>query len=301
MSTYDGRILSGVSVLAAVVDGGSFVRAAEALGLTQSAVSRAISRLEARIGIRLLDRTTRSVALTLEGRRLYEEVAPLLAGIGDAVTLASGSSGVVRGRLRVNMDPFVASLLLAPHLNRFLDRHPELSLELITRSDLGDMVAEGFHIAVRFGEQPSSSTVARKLLETRILTVASPSYLEKHGRPATPAELSRHACIQFQDPVARQPFAWEFHRGRKIVPVKTEGRLLLTDVRTMLGACLAGVGIAQVMALGVEEHLAEGRLVELFPDWPDETFPLYVLYPSRHLPPARLRAFVDFILEVTKA
>jgi DNA-binding transcriptional LysR family regulator len=263
-------------------------------------VSRSVSRLEARIGVRLLNRTTRSVTLTPEGRQLYEEIGPLLAGIGDAVSVASGAAAAVRGRLRVNMDPFAASLLLAPHLGRLLERYPELSLELITKPGVGDLVAEGFHMAVRFGDQAPSSMVARKLLETRILTVAAPSYLERHGRPLTPADLTSHTCIQFQDPVARQPFAWEFHRGRKIVPVKTTGRLLLTDVRTMLGACLAGVGIAQVLALGVQEHLNEGRLVELFPDWPDETFPLYVLYPSRHLPPARLRAFIDFILDVTR-
>jgi DNA-binding transcriptional LysR family regulator len=297
---YDGRILSGVSVLAAVVEGGSFVRAAEALGLTQSAVSRAVARLESRIGVRLLHRTTRSVTLTPEGRHLYEEIGPLMAEIGDAVTLASGSKAVVRGRLRVNMDPYVGSLLLAPRLGSFLDRYPELSLELITRLELGDPVAEGFHVAVRFGEPPSSSMVARKLLETRIVTVAAPSYLERHGRPRAPADLSRHTCIQFQDPNARRPFPWEFRRGAKVLPVMTTGRLLLTDVRTMLGACLAGAGIAQVMALGVHEHLDQGRLIDLFPDWPDETFPLYVLYPSRHLPPARLRAFLDFIFDVTK-
>jgi DNA-binding transcriptional LysR family regulator len=300
MDTQDGRILSGVGVLAAVVEGGSFVRAAEALGLTQPAVSRAIARLEARIGVRLLNRTTRSVTLTPEGRGLYEEISPLLAGIGDAVTLVAGSSAAVRGRLRVNMDPYVGSLLLAPHLGRLLERYPELSLELITRAELGDLVAEGFHIAVRFGEQPPSSMVARKLLETRILTVAAPTYLEKHGRPVTPADLVHHTCIQFQDPVARQPFEWEFRRGHRILPVKTIGRLLLTDVRTMLGACLAGAGVAQVLALGVQEHLNQGTLVELFPDWPDERFPLYALYPSRRLPPARLRAFIEFILDVTK-
>src|SRR5277367_5946287 len=118
-TTTNDRLLSGVSVLVAVVEAGSFIRAAEALGITQPAVSRAIARLEARIGVRLLDRTTRSLTLTAEGRRLYEETSPLLSGIADAVTLASGSSSSVRGRLRVNMDPLISSLLLAPHLGGF--------------------------------------------------------------------------------------------------------------------------------------------------------------------------------------
>jgi DNA-binding transcriptional LysR family regulator len=294
----DDRLLSGVSVLAAVVEAGSFVRAAEILGITQPAVSRAIARLEARIGVRLLDRTTRSVTLTEDGRRLYEETSTLLSSIGDAVTLATGAASVVRGRLRVNMDPYFSSMLLAPHLGRFLDLYPEVSLELITRSELGDLVSEGFDLAIRFAELPSSSLVARRLLETRVVTVASPSYLAKHGRPAKPKDVSSHVCLQFRNPVTGRPFEWEFHRGRRILPIKTTGRLLLTDAQTLVGACVAGAGIAQLLAISIQGHLDRGDLVELFPDWPDERFPLYALYPSRHLPPAKLRAFIDFILQV---
>jgi len=296
--TADTRILGGVSTLAAVVESGSFVKAAEALGVTQSAVSRAVSRLETRLGIRLLHRTTRSVKLTAEGQRFYEEIVPMLSGIRDAVTSATGAAAVVSGRLRVNIDPFVSRLLLAPQIGSFLNRYPELSLELITRDSLGDLIGEGFDVAVRFGDPPTSSLVVRKVLETRILTVAAPSYIERHGRPTKPSELTRHHCIQFRNPGTGQPFEWEFHRGRKIVPVKTSGRLLLTDVGTMLGACIAGVGIAQVMALGIQDLLDGGQLVELFPDWPNEKFPLFALYPSRTLPPAKLRAFLDFVWKV---
>ena len=296
--TADTRILGGVNTLAAVVESGSFVKAAEALGVTQSAVSRAVSRLETRLGIRLLHRTTRSVKLTAEGQRFYEEIAPMLCGIRDAVTSATGAAAVVSGRLRVNIDPFVSRLLLAPQIGSFLNRYPELSLELITRDSLGDLIGEGFDVAVRFGDPPTSSLVVRKVLETRILTVAAPSYIERHGRPTKPSELTRHHCIQFRNPGTGQPFEWEFHRGRKIVPVKTSGRLLLTDVGTMLGACIAGVGIAQVMALGIQDLLDDGQLVELFPDWPEEKFPLFALYPSRTLPPAKLRAFLDFVWKV---
>jgi DNA-binding transcriptional LysR family regulator len=296
--TADTRILGGVSTLVAVVESGSFVRAAEALGVTQSAVSRAVSRLETRLGIRLLHRTTRSVKLTAEGQRFYEEIAPMLSGIRDAVTSATGAAAVVSGRLRVNIDPFVSRLLLAPQIGSFLNRYPELSLELITRDSLGDLIGEGFDVAVRFGDPPTSSLVVRKVLETRILTVAAPRYIERHGRPTKPSELSRHHCIQFRNPGTGQPFEWEFHRGRKIVPVKTSGRLLLTDVGTMLGACIAGAGIAQVMALGIQDLLDGGQLVELFPDWPEEKFPLFALYPSRTLPPAKLRAFLDFVWKV---
>ncbi len=296
--TFDGRLLSNVGVLAAVIEGGSFVRASEAVGLTPSGVSRAISRLEDRIGVRLLDRTTRSLSLTDEGRMLYANINPLVLGIEDAVTRAAGSAGTVRGRLRVNTDAFTSRLLLSAHIGRFLDLYPELSLELIARDQLGDMVAEGFDIAIRFGEPPSSSLVARKLLETRIVTVASPAYLKKHGRPEKPADLASHVCIQVRSPVTGAPFPWEFYRGRKHLKVDTSGRLLLTDVGTILATCLAGVGIAQIKALGIPDLLRSGRLVDLFPDWPDEKFPLYALYPSRHLPAAKVRAFSDFVATV---
>ncbi len=273
----DGRVLSNVSVLAAVVEGGSFVRAAEALGLTPSGVSRAIARLEARIGVRLLDRTTRSLHLTDEGRLLYANINPLVLGIEDAVTRTAGSAASVRGRLRVNTDAFTSRLLLSP-------------------DQLGDLVAEGFDIAVRFGEPPSSSLVARKLLDTRIVTVATPSYLKRHGRPAKPADLANHVCIQVRSPLTGQPFPWEFQRGRRVIEVPTSGRLLLTDVGTILGTCLSGVGVAQIKALGIQELLDDGKLIDLFPDWPDERFPLYALYPSRHLPAAKVRAFIDFVM-----
>jgi DNA-binding transcriptional LysR family regulator len=298
--SFDARLLSGVSVLASVVESGGFTRAAEALGLSASGVSRAIARLEARVGVRLLDRTTRSVTLTDEGRRFYEQVGPLLAGIEEAAIIASGSAGTVRGRLRVNIDPFFSRLVLAAQLADFLDRYPELSLELITSDAIGDLVAEGFDLAVRFGEPPSSSLIARKLTETRILTVASPAYLARRGRPAHPSEVANHACIHFLDPVSGRAFEWEFRNAHEVIEVQPAGRLLLSDVGAMHGACIAGAGIAQVMALGVQGLIATGALVELFPDWAGEMFPLYALLPSRRQPPAKVRAFIDFCLEAAR-
>jgi DNA-binding transcriptional LysR family regulator len=292
----DGRLLSNVSVLAAVVEGGNFARAADALGLTPSGVSRAIARLEARIGVRLLDRTTRSVSLTDEGRSLYANINPLVLGIEDAVTHTSGSSGSVRGRLRVNADAFTSRLLLSPHIGRFLDLYPELSLELSAREQLGDLVADGFDVAVRFGDPPSSSLVARRLIDTRMVTVAAPDYLARHGRPAKPAELADHLCIQVRSAMTGQPIPWQLKRGRKLITVPTSGRLLLGGVDTILGTCLSGAGVAQIKALGIQPLLDDGRLVDLFPDWPDNRLTLYALYPSRHLPAAKVRAFIEFVM-----
>jgi DNA-binding transcriptional LysR family regulator len=294
----DGRLLGNLSVLVSVVETGNFARAADALGLSPSGVSRAVSRLEERLGVRLLHRTTRSVTLTDEGERLYAQVGPLLSGIEDAALAAAGDSQAVRGRLRVSLDAMFARQVIAPQLAAFLARYPALELEIVTRDELGDLVAEGIDVAVRFGVPPSSSLIGRKLLETRVLTVAAPAYLAAHGRPATPKDLANHRCIQFRDPVTRRPFDWEFHRKGKVVPVETTGPLLVTDSGIMFAVCIAGAGIAQVLAVSVQDALADGRLVELFPDWAEESFPLYAFYPSRKNAPPKVRAFVDFCVEL---
>jgi DNA-binding transcriptional LysR family regulator len=296
---FDGRLLNGVSVLAAVVEGGSFVRAAEALGLSPSGVSRAIARLEARINVRLLERTTRSVRLTDEGARFYAQVVPLLGGIEEAATNAAGAMQSVRGRLRINVDPYFSRLVLGPRLGAFMDRYPELQIEIFTRNEIGDLIADGMDVAVRFGEPPQTSLIARQLMQTRVITVASPAYIERHGRPKTPADVARHSCIFYQDPRTGRAFEWELRRGKKVVDLETHGRILVNDAGTTLATCLAGLGIAQVFLIGLKEYLDSGQLVDLFPDWPDELFPLYAFYPSRQHVPAKVRAFIDFCVEIT--
>lgn len=295
---FDGRVLAGVSVLAAVVEGGSFVRGAELIGITASGVSRAIGRLEARLGVRLLDRTTRSITLTDEGRRFYEQAKPHLAAIEDAAALASGAASAVRGRMKVDIDPFFLPLVLAGQLGAFCDRYPELSVEFVSREQLGDLVSDGIDLAIRFGQPRFSTLVSRKLVEAPILTVASPKYIARHGRPEHPADLARHRCLQFLDPHSGKPFEWEFVRGDRILPVETRGPLTFTDPKAMLEECVAGTGIAQVIGWGVGPLLDSGRLVDLFPDWHGELFPLFAFHPSRKHPPAKVRAFTDFCVEI---
>jgi DNA-binding transcriptional LysR family regulator len=295
---YDGRLLSGVTVLMAVVEAGSMARAAEALGLTSSGVGRAIARLETRVGVRLLERTTRTMTLTDEGRRFYEEVGPHLDGIEQAAMIAAGAAGTVRGRLRINVDPFFSRIVLATQVATFLDSHPEVRLELIMRDHVGDLVADGFDLALRFGEPPGGSLIARKLIETRILTVASPGYIARHGRPQHPSEVAHLPCIDFYDAANARPFDWEFQKGREVLAVNPSSRLMVSDVGAMLSACEAGVGIAQIMQLGSKHLVAEGKLVELFPDWPGEMFPLYALFPSRQLRAAKVRTFIEFTVDL---
>ena len=293
---FDGRLLSGVGTFTAVVEAGNFARAGDMLGLTPSGVSRAIARLETQIGVRLFDRTPRAVTLTDDGRRFYTQVTPLLAGLDEAAAEPAGTTAAVRGRLRLNADPSFARLILAPRLPDFLARYPALSLEIIVRDRLGDLVAEGFDVAVRFGEPEPSRLIARKLLETRIVACAAPAYLARRGTPRHPRDLENHECLMFRDPATGRPFDWEFHKGREIVEVKTEGRLVFNDLPTKLVACIAGLGITQAVEFGLEDFVARGELVQVLPDWAEERYPLYAYYLSRHLPPAKVRAFLDFVV-----
>lgn len=297
-------LLAGFELLRAVVETGSFVAAGERIGLTQSGTSRAVARLEAQVGVRLFDRNARAVALTDEGRRFHAQVAPLVAQLADAIEGAAGTAGHVRGKLRVHVDVFFARYVLASRIDRFLARYPDLEVELVTREHTSqqDLVAGGFDVAVRFDQPAVTSLVARRLLQTRILTCASPAYVARRGRPRHPRDLAGdHECILFVDPNTGLPYDWDFHHGaRRLRRVAVHGRLIVNDVATALGACLAGHGIAQLMELGTEELRASGQLVELFPRWRDELFPLYAFHPSRHLPPAKVRAFLDFVIDSTR-
>ena len=294
--TFDGRVLSNVGVLAAVAESGSFARTADSLGLTRSGVSRAVMRLEERVGVRLFARSTRAVTLTDEGRKLFAEIAPLVAGIEDAVTVVSGAATAVRGRLRVNVDPFFSRLLFAPHAGDFLALYPELTLELVARDQLGDLITDGFDLAVRFGTPPTGALVANKLLETRTVTVASPAYVARHGTVAHPSELQQHFCIQVRNSLTGKPISeWPYQRGSERVRIKTKSRLVVDEFGTMLNTCLAGTGIVRIKAIGIQHLLDGGDLIELVPDWRGESFALQVFRPSRQLPPAKVRAFVDFV------
>ncbi|QNI31696.1 LysR family transcriptional regulator [Alloacidobacterium dinghuense] len=296
----DERAVNGLGVLAAIVRCGSFASAGKALNMSQSGVSRSIARLEARLGLRLFERTTRSVSMTDEGRRLYEQIGPLLTGLEEAVASVMEGRALVRGRLRVQMHRTFAHFLEGARLRAFLESHPELELELITRDQLGDLVSEGFDVAIHVGNPPVSSLVVRKLWTTRIVTVAAPSYFKRHKHPATPQELvtDRHILIDYRDPETGRPFEWEFHRGRRIVKVPTNGHIIVSDIITMHNLCLAGYGIVQVMENAVSRLLNQGKLIDLFPDWQDERFPLYAVYPSRKHLPAKTRAFLDFVLSL---
>ncbi|AKT42457.1 LysR family transcriptional regulator [Chondromyces crocatus] len=302
MTTFDPRLLNGIGVLVAVVEAGNFVRAAEALHMTQSGVSRAVARLEQRLGVRLFHRTARAVHLTEEGRRFHDDVAPLLTGLEDAAHQAAGASASARGKLSVNVDATFGHYILSPRIGAFLAAHPELSVDLLIRDRMGDLDADGFDVAVRFGEPEPSSLTCKLLSQSRVVTCASPAYVARRGRPARPRSLvdDGHECLLFRNPSTGRPFAWEFHRRKKVVPVPVTGRLATNDVNSLMAACLGGHGVSQFLEICVREMFEDGRLIQLLPDWAEERFPLYAYHRSRKLPPAKVRAFLDYVVELTR-
>jgi DNA-binding transcriptional LysR family regulator len=289
--------LTGIGVLTAVTEAGSFARAAEALDMTSSGVSRAIARLEARLGVRLFDRSPRSVALTEEGQRFHAQVLPLLTSIEEAATEAAGASTAVSGRLRINVDPWFSRMVLAPRLSRFLKRHPLLSVEISVSNHREEMMT-GVDVAIRFGPSEPSSLIARKLLETRVLTCAAPGYLKQHGEPLTPQDLMQHEAVLFRDPQTGRPFPWEFHRRGRVLDIPVRGRIATDDPSTAIAACVSGCGVFQSLELGLGPWLQSRKLIQILADWCEERYPLYAYYASRHLPPAKIRAFLDFVREI---
>ena len=295
---FDARLLSGIGVMAAVVESGSFARAGEIVGLTPSGVSRAIARLEAKVGARLFDRHSRKVALTEAGRRFHVEVTPLLAAITEAAETAADETARVRGRLKLSVDPWFARIVLAPRLPALLALHPELSIEMRITNSFEEMFTGGIDLALRFGPPADSSLISRKLLETRVLTVAAPAYLAQRPQPLTPADVAGHEIILFRDPQSGRPFTWEFHRAGEVIAVEVAGRLVLDDPSTALAACEAGLGLFQSFEIGLTPWLRDDRLIPVLADWAEERYPLYAYYTSRRQLAAKVRAFLDFAISL---
>ena len=169
---------------------------------------------------------------------------------------------------------------------------------LVARDHADNFISEGFDIAVRFGEAPQQGLIGCKVGQSRVVTCASPSYIARMGKPKHPRELAKHhECIRYRDPSTGRPYDWEFHKGRSRLNVDVKGRLLVNDFAVVMSACLAGQVIAQPIEIGITEQLRDGSLIDLFPDWCDELFPLYASYPSKRLVPAKVRAFLDFVSE----
>lgn len=301
-ATFDARLLSGVGVLSAVVKAGNFLRAAQSMGLTQPAVSRAVSRLEQRLGVKLFHRTSRSVTLTEDGRRFYEAVAPLLAGIEAAAIDARETTGSVHGLLRISVDRIFSRYVLTPALRPFLAAHPDLTVEIVVQDRFGDLISDGLDLGVHSGDPRPTSLLCDRLMDVAVVTCASPAYLAERGMPARPRDIEQgHECVLMRNPATGRPFDWEFVRGEEVVRVTASGRLTVNDPGSLIGGCLGGQGIGQPLEIYVRQHLADGRLVRVLPDWSDETFPVHLYHHRPEFSPERVKVFLRFLQQTVEA
>ena len=284
-----------MKAFAAVVDAGSFVRAAEALQVSKTAVSRLIGELEARLGVRLLHRTTRRLSLTVEGEVFHARCKELLAGVEEAEAEVTSSAGEAVGLLRVNVPVSFGLLHLAPLWPAFLQQHPKVTLDVTLADRIVDLIDEGHDLAVRIARLPASSLVSRKLTATRLVVCASPEYLRRHGTPSHPEEIARHAVFSYT--LLASGDTWNFEGSQGPVSIKVMPRMRSNSGDTCCAAALQHQGIVLQPSFMVGEHLRSGALVEVLPAFRSIELGVYVVYASRkHLTP-KVRVLIDFLAE----
>lgn len=294
-----GSEYAELKAFAAVVERTSFARAAEHLGLSPSALSQTIRLLEARLGTRLLNRTTRSLAPTPTGEQLYLRIAPLLLEMTDAVAEASAAAGQTKGSLRINTLGMAARQIIAPRLGRFHRQHPDVVLDIVVDDGLSDIVAGRFDAGIRVGGRLEKDMVAVRLTpDVKMLAVASPDYLLRRGVPQSPADLHGHACINWRLQADGRPYRWEFEKKGQRLDMAVDGPLTTNHSGIGVAAALDGLGIAYAFDHEhVEEPLAQGRLVRVLADWSIARPGLFLYHPGRRHSPQALRAFIDCLLD----
>ncbi|MDP6343453.1 MAG: LysR family transcriptional regulator [Alphaproteobacteria bacterium] len=287
--------LGEMAVFAKVVEHRSFTAAAGSLGMSKSAVSKQVSRLEDRLGARLLNRTTRKLSLTEVGEAFYERCARIVEEAAAAEEEVGNLAAAPRGRLRVNASMTFGTMHLGPAIADFLDSYPEIEIDMVLDDRFTDLVEEGFDVAVRIASLTDSSLIARRIAPSRAVICAAPGYLERHGRPERPEDLRRHNCFGYLYRASGPEWTLEGPDGPMAVPVR--GNLRANNGEVLREMAVAGAGIVASPSFIVGDALREGRLVELLTEYVPQTHAIYAVYPHRrHLMP-KVRAFVDFLVE----
>lgn len=289
-----------LQIFSSVVDHGGFAAAARTLGLTRSAVCRRVDGLEKRLGVRLLDRTTRRISLTDAGEALYRRSVTILADIAEA-ELAVGEFGEEpRGVLRITSPIMIGLHKLIPLLPEFLARHPHIKVQLDLSDDVIDPALAENDIGIRWGEQPSSSLIITRIAESQQLVCAAPSYLERFGTPKTPHELLGHNCLMMSR-LGLFTNEWRFRIAGETVPLKVSGNFVVNGGHGNYEALISGLGIGRVTDLRVLEDIRAGRLQPILREFePDEAMPIFAAYKSGRLVPSKIRLFIDFFREKMK-
>jgi LysR family transcriptional regulator for bpeEF and oprC len=284
--------LDAMRVFCAVVEAGGFSRAAERLGVSTSSVTAQVAGLESHFRVKLLNRTTRSMSLTGEGRACYEQALRLLADMAELESSMHDAADTPSGTLRVDMPGLISRLYVAPALPRFLAQYPEITLRATASDRMVDMVEEGVDVLIRIGDVPAdANVVARTLMQTRWVCCASPEFIRAHGVPESPSALGDFACLGFISPHSRRLRVWQFDGADSFTP---RARATLDHVDSLIELCKAGGGIGQFMSLSVADSLRSGELVPVLEDWQADGPIVHALYQQRQQRAAKVRAFVDF-------
>ena len=284
-----------LQVFVRVAETGSFTRAADRLGLPRASVSTAVQQLETRLGSRLLHRTTRRVGLTPDGEVMLERARALVADMEDMEQQFLPARGQVSGRLKVDVPSRIARRLIAPALPDFFALHPAIELELGSSDRAVDLVLEGIDCALRVGPLANSSLVARPLGHFTLINCASPAYLQRHGTPRTPADLPEHVAVNYASPTSGRAAPWEWLRDGETSTLRMRSQVAANNAETYIACALAGLGLIQIPAYDVREHLAAGELVEVLPDARAEPLPVQLVYPHRRNLSRRMQAFVGWL------
>ncbi|MEW6644738.1 MAG: LysR family transcriptional regulator [Pseudomonadota bacterium] len=286
--------LNELAAFATVATERSFTRAAAKLGVSQSALSHTIRRLEQRLAVQLLARTTKSVAPTAAGATLLKDLAPALEQINRALDSAQSNRHRPAGRLRIAMSRSAAVMVLLPRLAAFAEAYPDIVLDVVTAAGPIDLVAGEFDAGIQLGEYIQKDMVAvRVTSELRLAVIGSPRYFASRPIPRTPRDLGDHRCITLR--LAGRPYRWEFEKGRKAITIGASGPLIVDDTHLVIEAALAGVGVGLAYEEQVAADIAKGRLIRVLEDWTPAIPGFFLSYPSRHHQPAALAALVNML------
>lgn len=284
-----------LTVFMRVADTGSFTQAAQQLDVPRASVSTAVQQLETRLGVRLLHRTTRRVTLTPDGQNLLDRARELVADMEEIEQQFRPVRGTVAGRLRVEMPSRVARLLVAPALPAFFAEYPAIELELGSSDRVVDLVQEAVDCALRVGLLSNSSLVARPLGALQMINCASPSYLARHGTPVTPADLCAHWAVNYAAPTSGRVAPWEWQLDGRLQQQAMSSLVTVNNAETYVACALAGLGLVQVPAYDVQQHLLAGELVQVLPDALAPPMPVHLLYPHRRHLSLRVQSFARWL------
>ena len=292
--------IADLDAVAAIAREGTFRGAALALGMSTTALSNAVAKLETTLGVRLFNRTTRSVSLTDAGRTFVEQIGPALQDIHGAMEVARSQQATPSGTLRINAFASGAREILMPLVLEFLRRHPRVHVDLVTEGRLVDIVAEGFDLGLRRADLVPADMIAVRLgLPQRYAVVASPGYFHRHGTPRTPADLARHRCIRVRLPNGAL-LRWHFEKGGETAQVEVAGPITLDEASLARAAVMEGVGVGLFLEQDVREDIVAGRLTQVLDDWTPPFADLCIYFSGRRNMSAALKAFVGLARELGK-